>query len=100
MVSFVSYHLFEIFSETIGDIPAKGILWAIEMERWMIQDDLVNKRTLSILDTISILRFCNFLKAAKHGAGFFSQRAAEGACAILPGNRGTLDRSRRIAFQC
>ena len=51
----------------IESIPDKGVLRAVELERWMIQDDLANKRTVPIHDATSILDFCHFLTAAKLG---------------------------------
>ena len=64
---FMSYDLFVAFSRTIEGIPAEAVLRAVELERWMIQDDLAHKRTMPIFDALSILGFCHFLKAIKLG---------------------------------
>jgi hypothetical protein len=59
--------LFAVFSRTIDGIPAKAVPRAVELERWLIQDDLAHQRNVSIHDAASILCFCHFLMAAKSG---------------------------------
>lgn len=61
------YDLFVAFSRTIENIPAQAVLRAVELERWMIQDDLAHQRTVPLHEAASILCFCNFLKTAKFG---------------------------------
>jgi hypothetical protein len=61
------YDLFIAFSRTIAGIPAKAILRAMELEIWMIQDDLAHNRTMPIEDAFSILGFCQFLRAIRLG---------------------------------
>jgi hypothetical protein len=52
----------------IDNIPAKGVLRAVELECQMLQHDAVQKRqTLSPEDTRSISVFYNFLKSAADG---------------------------------
>jgi hypothetical protein len=41
-------HLFEAFCKTIKDIPAKGVLKTIELERKMIERALMRKRIRSV----------------------------------------------------
>ncbi len=64
---FMDYELFIAFSRTIGLIPAKAVLRAVELERWMIQDDLSCQRDVPLQDAASILSFSHFLKAVKAG---------------------------------
>ncbi|HTX22076.1 MAG TPA: hypothetical protein VMD27_09515 [Candidatus Aquilonibacter sp.] len=54
--------LFEAFAEMIDDLPAKGILKAIERERQMLKDDLLYKR-VTAEEVASIFSFCEFIKA-------------------------------------
>jgi hypothetical protein len=63
----MSVQLFQSFSEMIDKIPAKGVLTAVELERQMLQNDLVAKRTLPFKAVQSILAFCNFLKNTVSG---------------------------------
>jgi hypothetical protein len=63
----MKYDLFVAFSRTIEGIPAKAILRTMELEMWMIQDDLAHNRTIPIEDAFSILGFCQFLKAIQIG---------------------------------
>ncbi len=63
--------LFESFSEMLTSIPARGIPKAIELERWMLEEDLRKRRALSLEDAVSILGFCRFVKAAVNGEAIF-----------------------------
>jgi hypothetical protein len=54
--------LFEAFAEMIDDLPPKGMLTAIELERQMLKDDLMYKR-VSDEEVASIFSFCEFIKA-------------------------------------
>ena len=63
----MSTHLFESFSQMIGEMPAKGIITAVELEHRMLTDDLARKRTLPYEEAHSVLSFCRFLEAAKTG---------------------------------
>jgi hypothetical protein len=58
---------FELFKEMVRSVPAKGVLRAIDLEQWMIKDDLAHQRELLFDDVISISSFCHFLHAAKLG---------------------------------
>jgi hypothetical protein len=60
--------LFNSFSTTIEEMPTEGIFGVLELERWMIKDDLARKRTLPIKEANSILSFCHFIDAVKHGS--------------------------------
>jgi hypothetical protein len=60
--------LFNSFSTTIDEMPTEGIFGVLELERWMIEDDLARKRTLPIEEARSILSFCHFVDAVKHGS--------------------------------
>ncbi len=46
----------------IDELPAGGILKAVELERQMLKNDLLYKR-VSDEDVASIFNFCEFLKA-------------------------------------
>jgi hypothetical protein len=61
---------FELFTEMIGCVPAKAVLRAIELEEWMVKDDLLNHRDLLFGDASSILTFSHFLHAVKAGEPF------------------------------
>lgn len=63
---------FELFKDMIGCIPAKGVLRAIELEQWMIKDDLANQRETPLEDTVSLLCFCRFLQKSKAGESIHS----------------------------
>jgi hypothetical protein len=58
---------FELFKEMVGSVPAKGVLRAIELEEWMIKDDLAHHRDLLVEDAVSISDFSRFLHAARSG---------------------------------
>lgn len=51
----------------LENLPAKGVLKAVELERQMIKADLEHKRTLPIKEAHSILIFCFFLTSAANG---------------------------------
>ena len=57
-------HLFESFAQMICDIPTKGMLKAIELERQMLKNDLLYKRTAD-KEAASIFNFCEFIKAVE-----------------------------------
>ena len=63
----MSSHLFESFSQMIGEMPAKGVITAVELQHRMLADDLARKRTLPLEEAHSVLSFCRFLAAAKAG---------------------------------
>ena len=63
----MSARLFESFSGMIDSIPGKAIPRAIELERWMLEDDLEQNRCSSKEETYSILSFCRFIKAVAQG---------------------------------
>ena len=63
----MSTHLFESFSQMIGEMPAKGVLTAVELQHRMLTDDLARKRTLPLEEAHSVLSFCRFLEAARAG---------------------------------
>jgi hypothetical protein len=65
-------HLFESFAEMIANVPVKGILRAIELEHWMLEDDLLRKRISSLEEAVSILSFCQFVKAVSEGENIFA----------------------------
>ena len=55
-------HLFERFTQMVEQLPPKGVLAAVQLERQMLEDDLAHKRTLPMEDARSIIAFCNFLE--------------------------------------
>jgi hypothetical protein len=61
-------NLFDSFSTMIDDLPPEGILGALELERWMIEDDVAHKRTLPLDEACSILSFCHFIDAVRQGS--------------------------------
>ena len=58
--------LFEIFAETLDNLPPEGIRRIAEMEQQMLEDDLSEKRILEDLETESILAFCRFINSYNH----------------------------------
>jgi len=60
-------NLFESFSKMIEEIPAQGIIPAVELERRMLAEDLAHSRTVAIKEVRSILSFCRFIEAAQSG---------------------------------
>jgi hypothetical protein len=48
-------------------MPAKGVLNAVELQRRMIEDDLLHKRNLAVEEATSVLRFCRFIETVKLG---------------------------------
>lgn len=64
---FMKIRLFESFAQMIDELPAKAILKAVELERGMIEDDLLNKRVTNGETIRSILSFSDFLRAVTHG---------------------------------
>lgn len=57
---------FETFCEMIDGLPPKAVLQAVAVERFMLEEDLAQGRTLPNDDTGSILSFCRFLEDAAH----------------------------------
>ena len=53
---------------TIGLLPAKAVVAAVEREREMIEDDILNERPFPETDTFSIFNFCLFIHAVATGA--------------------------------
>ena len=51
----------------IDGLPPKAVLKAVAIERFMLEEDLAQGRTLPSDDTASILTFCRFLEGAVHG---------------------------------
>jgi hypothetical protein len=62
---------FELFERMVGGLPAKGVFRAVQLEAWMIKDDLAYHRDSLSEDAVSILSFSYFLYAAKSGGPFF-----------------------------
>jgi hypothetical protein len=48
-------------------MPTKGILLAVERQQRMMEEDLVNERNLDEGEVMSVLNFCQFIKAVKLG---------------------------------
>jgi len=63
----MSRYPFEMFCEMIGGLPPKAVLKAVAIERFMLEEDLAQGRTLPSDDTASILTFCRFLADPAHG---------------------------------
>jgi len=60
--------LFEVFAGMIDGTPAKAIIRAVELERWMLEDDLRLGRVSAYEETTaSVLCFCQFVNAVIHG---------------------------------
>ena len=59
--------LFDSFSKMIEEIPAEGIIPAVELERRTLAEDLAHSRTVAIKEVRSILSFCRFIEAAQSG---------------------------------
>ena len=59
--------LFRPFSEMINNLPAKGVMRAVHLQRQMLEEDLAYKRTLPIKEVNSILAFCDFLEKTIKG---------------------------------
>lgn len=67
MVVIMSHRLFETFCEMIDNLPPKAVLKAVAIERFMLEEDLAQGRTVPSDETASILMFCRFLGDAAHG---------------------------------
>lgn len=52
----------------IDGLPPKAVLKAVAIERFILEEDLAQGRTLPSDDTASILTFCRFLAGAVCGA--------------------------------
>ena len=63
----MSHCLFETFCETIDGFPPKAVLKAVAIERFMLEEDLAQGRTLPSDDSASILTFCRFLEGTALG---------------------------------
>jgi len=57
--------LFDTFAAVISEMPARAILHSLELERRMIEDDILSGRTFAEDDSDSILQFCRFVKGMK-----------------------------------
>jgi hypothetical protein len=60
--------MFNSFSRLVDEMPEQGIFGVLELERRMIGNDLAEKRTLPVRESRSILSFCQFVAAARHGS--------------------------------
>ena len=56
---------FNTFAAVISEMPARAILHSLELERRMIEDDILSGRTFAEDDSDSILQFCRFVKGMK-----------------------------------
>lgn len=56
--------LFEQFRAMVDQLPAKGVVTAVRLQKQMLDDDLARKRTLSMNDVRSITAFSQFLEKA------------------------------------
>jgi hypothetical protein len=63
----MGHRLFETFCEMIDSLPPKAVLKAVAIERFMLEEDLAQGRTVPSDDTTSILTFCRFLGDAARG---------------------------------
>jgi hypothetical protein len=74
-MSIVNVRLFELFSKTINETPAKEVLRAVELQRRRLEADLATQRVL-LEDAASLLTFFNFLEG--------DVRRSQADLAILP----------------
>lgn len=56
--------LFEQFRAMVDQLPAKGVVAAVRLEKQMLEDDVARKRTVSMNDVRSIAAFSSFLENA------------------------------------
>ncbi|HEV2329918.1 MAG TPA: hypothetical protein VGY56_14145 [Verrucomicrobiae bacterium] len=60
-------HIFELFTRIIADVPARAIIRELDLECEMLEDDLRRHHRPLTRDSFSILRFGQFVRAAKIG---------------------------------
>lgn len=63
----MGHRLFETFCEMVDDLPPKAVLKAVAIERFMLEEDLAQGRTVPSYEVASILAFCRFLGDAARG---------------------------------
>lgn len=56
--------LFEQFRAMVDQLPAKGVVAAVRLQKQMLDDDMARKRTVSLNDVRSITAFSQFLDKA------------------------------------
>ena len=61
----MSGRLFEMFEEVVERLPAQCVLKAFQLQRQMLKEDVLKKRTLPISEIRSIFAFCDFLESAR-----------------------------------
>ncbi len=64
----MNHRPFEMLREMIDSLPPKAVRKAVAIERFMLEEDLAQGRTLPSDDTAAILTFCGFLDDATCGA--------------------------------
>jgi hypothetical protein len=66
--------VFELFSKMIGDVPAQGVLKALDIECEMLKSDVENNRLPLPEDAFSIFYFREFVHAIRIGRTLISRR--------------------------
>jgi hypothetical protein len=61
------FHIFDLFTRMITDVPASGILNELDLESRMLENDLWRRHLPMTREAFSILRFCQFVHAVKTG---------------------------------
>jgi len=59
--------LFDTFSLMIARTPIQVVTKALELQRELLEEDILNRRPLPMDEVTSILSFCRFVEAAKAG---------------------------------
>jgi hypothetical protein len=75
-------HLFQSFAEMLNGLPAAVIRKAMDLENRMLEKDLLYKRVPETDEVISILSFCQFIKAAAAGDNISSAESSPDHVAI------------------
>jgi hypothetical protein len=60
-------YIFNLFAKVISDVPAWAILKELDLESTMLEDDLWHHHLPLTQEAFSILRFCQFVRAARTG---------------------------------
>ena len=63
----MGFQLFEKFAEMVDRLPPKAVVSAVQLEKEMLENDLVQNRTLPMGEVRSIVAFCNFVQKGPEG---------------------------------
>jgi hypothetical protein len=61
------FYIFDLFARMITDVPAREVIHELDLESKMLEHDLWRRHLPLTQEAFSILRFCQFVRAAKTG---------------------------------